>query len=220
MEASSNPLPPLGAVRTVYPKVHRFLVDAQKQKILCFPGKSTDFLPLPMVARNAWGSKARLLAATRGPMALRRVWDVGPSGGWRANFFVLGEPLGWRTGDIAVVGQFAKPLTTKATKETPETTSLRDTSGPWWFRVLWVASLNGPTTDIATSFCLEQRLFLWLFCPLSLDSVNPKTAARHSLFGIVPNQEGPGSEGRLCLSSKPRASWDEHYCSDECPAEC
>src|ERR1700687_2955625 len=53
-----------------------------------------------MVARNAWGSKARLLAATRGPMALRCVWDVGPIRGWQATFLVLGELSGWRTGDI------------------------------------------------------------------------------------------------------------------------
>ena len=37
---------------------------------------------------------------------------------------------------------------------------------------------------------------------------------------VSSNQERPGLEGRLCLSSRTRASLDEHYCSDECPAEC
>jgi hypothetical protein len=34
-------------------------------KIPCFPLKSTDFLPSPMVARNAWRSKSRLFFTRR-----------------------------------------------------------------------------------------------------------------------------------------------------------
>src|ERR1035437_1366720 len=70
--------------------------------MVCFFGKSTNFLPSPMVARNAWGSKARLfLPATLGLMELRTVCSVASIGVWRAILLLPEEPLGWRAGDMA-----------------------------------------------------------------------------------------------------------------------
>ncbi len=65
------------------------------------PNWGTDFLPSPMVARNAWGSKSRFFLATRlGPIALRPDCGVGSTEAWRAIFLLPGEPLGKRVGDI------------------------------------------------------------------------------------------------------------------------
>src|SRR4029077_6374194 len=70
-------------------------------KMVCPLANKMNFLPLPMVARNEWESKARFfLATTLGALALCCILDAGSVGVWRAIFHFAREPLGWRAGDI------------------------------------------------------------------------------------------------------------------------
>src|SRR5512133_1919114 len=67
----------------------------------CLFGKSTNFLPSPIVASNVCGSKPRpLLAVTREIVAPRSVWNVALIGTWRTVLFLRGGPWGRRAGDI------------------------------------------------------------------------------------------------------------------------
>ena len=75
------------------------------RKTLSFFGKSTNFLPSPMVARNARGSNSSFFSA------LGSEGRGGASRAWRTTFLVPGDRLGLSNGDTGCLPLSATILT-------------------------------------------------------------------------------------------------------------